>query len=319
MKTKTGLFLTMGLLALWIFVAFCPVYAESESILLHFQPKVGQTFRTAESIDFKMKIPGLPFFSNIKIAYAFGYTFQILNVEPDGSATSHVKIHAVKTEFSGFLGPGETYDSTDPFQLPSQTGLPFALLDGCEFEMTLDPSGRVTDIHISEQYQDKLTEYLSGNNEEQKAKIRETIQQSMSRQMGKSNNQFTEGIYRQDPVKVGEKWEQIVEQDANGILLKMKMTYWLKNVSEGVAHIDFTAQIMSFKNTASNSALNFDHFKGNAAGKIEALVDSGYIVRSNLTLKMEGSIKPNGGNSQRFSMEGLFLTKPFEENARAED
>ncbi|MFT3981605.1 MAG: DUF6263 family protein [Ferruginibacter sp.] len=101
-------------------------------------------------------------------------------------------------------------------------------------------------------------------------------------------------IYPEKPVKVGDSWEKENEFQASMMKMKVKTTYTLAGVKDGIAELTINGKIDSKGSmNQGNMEMTMD-MKGTQKGRMGVKTESGYIDKGNYDMDVDANMEMMG-------------------------
>jgi hypothetical protein len=283
---RLALYLIVGL------VGISGVRAETGRVLLKENFKEGQSYNLLERINFRIAFGEGEEVIGVNMSLGLGYRFSILRCTPNGELTSKMWFHSIYFENPGVFGQIDTYDSTDPFAVPTQNSLIYAYLVGNEIETRVDRDGKLLDIRISEVYLDNIVKFLKNHGiTVNKQELKDGVTANLGQYLSSESNGVEQGVYVKEPVGAGDSWNKLTRSDNNGLKLTFQTTYTLKERRNGVALIHCRSVIVAMENQSASNSTEFSDAAGGMEGDIEVDEASGWIRRIHLQTAITGTVR----------------------------
>jgi len=254
----------------------------------------------------------------------FGYTFNVLKVEPNGDAHVKVKFHSIYMKHEGVDGNFE-YDSTNPPEKVHPAAELLSVLVGLTFEMKMSPDGSVSEIKGTEEMIDSMFSKLKGEedeNESLKAQMIEDLKKSFGEgAMKESMSNIVGGWYPNRQVGLEESWTGEI-----GITKGMPMTMVYNNTlkfrHDGVAiiktHTDIKMNTNADPIKMGPMTMQYE-LTGVVDGYLWMDEETGWTRGSEMTQEISGIIRMKGapnmteeGMEIPISVKGIVKTETFD-------
>jgi len=301
-----------GLVFLWLVVARLPATAaEKFSLRLHLTP--GQAFKVRLSVEQKIQ----PTIQGEQVTttqtFGFGHTFRVQQVAADGTATCEVTYDSVVIQQGGGLQPKLEYDSTDTSAPVPPAARQFAGIVGQRYSIKITPTGRVIDVQGGQAIIERLNKAFGLSDEGvPKERNGNAVVKAML-------EQFT-AVYPDQPVAVGDSWITRTMMYM-GFPMLAASRYTLEDRQGGVAVVGVASNVQTPATAApvkmGTSSIRYD-LSGKQSGKLHLDESSGWILRSEFTqrvsgtMKLEGLPRTEGPQSWPISMVSVFRVEPLE-------
>jgi hypothetical protein len=233
-----------------------------------------------QTMNMEISIAGQKTTQSMKQTMDMGWNIE--NVSANGEAVMGQTIQRIQMDFSGSLIESFKYDSAE--KTPPATSMARRIADSYskilnqQFQVSMKPSGEITDVKIPETLMEALTS--SGNG---------VLTESMVKQM------MTQSAITlpTTPITRGQSWtnKQVVDLPYGKMAIDSKLTYAGPDTTGRLAVIRMEPQIsiQNSENSAQQVALNSSKGQGN----VYFDPAQGRIVRSELDLTMDLSVKLN--------------------------
>ncbi|MBI1374053.1 MAG: hypothetical protein GC159_15135 [Phycisphaera sp.] len=239
----------------------------------------------------------------IKQKTGMGMKYETLKLNDDGSADLSLTYTWAMVEMQSTMMSFK-YDSDKPEGDPPAPAAGMAALLGATFELTMLPDGGVTSVRGVDEMVDKMTARLKVPPAMKPMMVQQLKQQFNNEALKEMMTQMT-GLYPAKPVSVGESWTKTTEGSAI-MPIRLVNKFTLKSVEDGKAKVDTSSDIKSDDNAEAKGAGQNAKFnlKGSQTGTIELDAKTGWIINTDVTQAMSGSVTMDlGGNKMEMPME----------------
>lgn len=245
---------------------------EGDAVELKLQPKKGENYLTKMEMDMSMQMSG----QDITSLSKFVMNSDIKDVKENGDVVMEYTFKKIRMEMTAPQG-NITLDPDEPSEdIPEmeESLEAFKIMRNMGIQTTMSNKGDLKDLKI-------LSDSVNANMLE---KVSETFKNNMSKNFK---------VYPEGPVKIGETWEVVTNQNMNGLIMKATNTYTLKQVLNGKAILEVSTDL-----TASGEGMEGMEMNGKASGEITLFLDSGMIADGLQTMEI-GMTSPMGNITLR--------------------
>lgn len=253
-----------------------------------------------------------------------GYTFDVIDVEPNGDATVKVNFHTIFMEHKGSDGDFE-YDSNNPPEKVHPAAEILSALIDLSFEIKMSPDGSVSEIKGTEEMVNKICsklDNLKGAEDSVEAQMIEDLKKNFGEgAMKESMENIVGGWYPDRQVGLEESWSGEISITKG---MPMTMTYdnTLKFRHDGVAIIKTHTEIDMNPNAEPMKmgpmTMQYE-LKGVMDGYLWLDEETGWIRSSEMTQEITGIIRmkgapnmPEEGMEMPISIKGIVKQETFE-------
>ena len=295
MKIKRYL---LGIVVVLLVVGVATFCGEdaTEKIHLRLNLQEGESYslRMITDQDISQTIQGQQ--QETKQTMGLGYTFDVNQVNSDGSALTRVTYDWVLFEQDGPLGKTK-YDSATPPDTVPPAAAGYAALVGQGFTMEISPAGRVQDLQGVD---DMITHMLEELDLPEGATM-DSIEQSFRDQFGdqalQENMESLMAIYPEGPIGIGDSWSKTVATSV-GLPMILENRWTLTAREDGVATVDVYSTIKSNPEAApleiAPVKMSFD-ISGVQQGTMSLDEGTGWTISAHVTQTLAGEIEMEMG------------------------
>lgn len=314
MNMKKALFAVLAILLVVSLVAACgPDTGKAD---LRLRLKKGETYNLRMTADQKISqtIQGQK--QDIAQTIGMGYTFSVVDVEADGTASVKVTYQSVVYKQDSPLGKFE-YDSTKPGTTVPDAAKGFSALVGQGFSMKISPTGTVKDVQGVDAMLTQMIAKLDLPAGPTKDALAKSLRDQFGDQALKDSMASTMNIYPDKAVGVGESWSRKIVI-STGFPLTTDNTWTLKERKNGVATIEASSKISSNPDAPpiviDPMKLRYD-LSGEQKGTLELQESTGWTIRATMTQKLSGQVKVEampqlpGGMTWAISIESVITVE----------
>jgi len=225
----------------------------------------------------------------------FAYSFEVKQVQPDGTALCRVRHDSVLVKQDGPAGKME-YDSTNPpTTIPSEAKA-FAAIVGEGYDLRITPMGHVSEVSGVDEMIEKIIMAVDMPDE----KVRELARKQLKEQFGdeavRAQMEQILAVYPDVPIVVGDSWQRHVTISTDFPIV-VDNTYTLRGREGGEALIDIQSKLSKNPSgkpmKAGQATIDFE-VTGTQEGKMWMSESTGWVEKSELTQKFSGTIKLSG-------------------------
>ena len=232
---------------------------------------------------------------------AVGYSFNVVDVADDGTATVRVNYHSIDYKQTTPSGTVE-YNSADT-AAPTQETLGLAALVGQSFTVLLSPSDEIVAVEGIDAMIDRMLERFRIPDDSTRQILRQGFEGQFGLQTIKETLASIVGIYPEKWVNVGDTWKK-TETIFTGFPMVLSDSYTLKGSDNGIATVTLNSTVSANSAAApfrmGAAVLGLD-LTGNQSGTIRLNESNGWIVSADIQQTVSGTMKvppsaqaPNG-------------------------
>ena len=286
----------------------------TEKIHLRLNLQEGESFslRMITDQDISQTIQGQQ--QETRQTLGLSYTFDVDQVNSDGSALTRVTYDWVLFEQDGPLGKTK-YDSATPPDTVPPAAAGYAALVGQGFTMEISPAGRVQDLQGVD---DMITHMLEELDLPEGATM-DSVEQSFRDQFGdqalKENMENLMAIYPEEPIGIGGTWSKTVAVSV-GVPMILENRWTLTAREDGVATVDVYSTIKSNPEGAPIEIAPFEvsfDISGAQQGTMTLDEDTGLTISAHLTQTFAGQVEMGEGMSWPISWESITRLESVED------
>lgn len=309
------------LIVLAFVMAVSYLFAE-EKINLKLNLEKGQTYKMKTVTDMKIKqtIPGQQQPVKVDQRTESKDIYTVEDVKTDGTVVLKVTYDGLfsKTESPNTAESFE-YNSANPSASVGPVAPIFNAIVGQSYTVTVTPEGHVKDIQDADALFEGIQE---GINKVSGSQMSTSVGASLKAEYGeealKSNMENLFDMYPDDPVSVGDTWQERTSR-TQGFPMSVNSIYTLKDRKDGVAVIDVFALIQPNREAGSVQVGNMNllyNVSGSVTGLMEIQESTGWVVRSNSTLRLSGAATVQSPEMQQpmtipLSITGTIVQGPY--------
>ena len=227
---------------------------SGDAVDLKLKPKKGENYLTKMSMDMNMAFAG----NNIATITHFDMNTNIIDVADNGDVTMEYSFKKIRMEMNMpgveepiILDPDNQQEVTPEF---AETLRIFSLMKTMGVKTTMTNRGELKNLEL-------LTDSVA-------ADILAKVNQTFSDNMAKNYQ-----IYPENPVKIGEIWDIVINQNMNAIDMKATNTYTLKQIIDGKAILGVKTKL-----EAGGEGMQGMSLDGTAEGEMTLFLESGMIA-----------------------------------------
>ncbi len=247
-----------------------------------------------------------------------GYTFDVEDVDFDGSITVKVTYHSILFKQDGPMGKFE-YDSSDPPAEIPPMAMGFNALVGQSFTMIISPEGNVKDIYGVDEMLSNMIEQLDLPDFPMMDDLMKNLKGQFGDEALKENMEKMMAVFPDSPVGIGERWTKRLVL-SRGFPMILDNTWTLKARKDGLAIIEVRSVVEPNEEAPPIDMgimkINYK-LSGEQKGTMEIQEITGWPVQGELTQKFSGQVEMEGATqlgasmSWPVSMESVIRFEPF--------
>lgn len=187
--------------------------------------------------------------------------------------------------------PKINYDSKNTEQEVQSEAAVFEALVNKNFEISFNKKGEITEVKGTDKLIDSIIASVTVFDESQKKMIRESFEKQYGEEALKSSLLNKMLVYPNKKLKTGSKWSfnQLLEVPYP---INLAHTYQLKKHDKKHAYIDVSSVIKSKKGKMEIGGIEMTmELKGTQSGELIVDLASGLLYQSNMTQKINGTLK----------------------------
>ena len=286
----------------------------TEKIHLRLNLQEGESFslRMVTDQDVSQTIQGQQ--QETKQTLGLGYTFDVNQVNSDGSALTRVTYDWVLFEQDGPLGKTK-YDSATPPDTVPPAAAGYAALVGQGFTMEISPAGWVQDIQGVDDMITRMLEELDLPEDPTTDSIEQSFRDQFGDKALKEGMENMMAIYPEEPIGIGDTWNKTIAV-AVGFPMILENRWTLTALEDGVATVDVYTTVNPNPEAAP---LEIGPFKvsydisGAQQGTMTLDEDTGWTISAHLTQTLAGEVAMGDGMSWPIFLKSTTRLESFEE------
>jgi hypothetical protein len=273
---------------------------KAEKVQLGFRLKAGESYGQTATVrqNISQTIQGQK--QDMSQELKTKYVFDVEEVDAEGNVTGTVVYKAVSIMMDGPLVKVE-YDSETPDSEAPSMARGFAALKGKSFSMKISPRGRVMEIGGAGEMVRQMLEGMEIPLEAMRKGIETQLAETFGDQAMKESMRNSMAIYPDYPVGIGDSWAEKFVM-SKGFPMVIDNTWELDGRKGGLAVIKVKSDISSNPDAESMNlggmTLKYD-VSGGQQGSMEVDEATGWIDYADITQKMSGEVKVEGGPMPR--------------------
>ena len=247
-----------------------------------------------------------------------GYTFDVEDVDFDGSITVKVTYHSILFKQDGPMGKFE-YDSSDPPAEIPPMAMGFNALVGQSFTMIISPEGNVKDIYGVDEMLSNMIEQLDLPDFPMMDDLMKNLKGQFGDEALKENMEKMMAVFPDSPVGIGDRWTKRLVL-SRGFPMILDNTWTLKASKDGLAIIEVRSVVEPNEEAPPIDMgimkINYK-LSGEQKGTMEIQEITGWPVQGELTQKFSGQVEMEGATqlgasmSWPVSIESVIRFEPF--------
>lgn len=247
-----------------------------------------------------------------------GYTFDVEDVDFDGSITVKVTYHSILFKQDGPMGKFE-YDSSDPPAEIPPMAMGFNALVGQSFTMIISPEGNVKDIYGVDEMLSNMIEQLDLPDFPMMDDLMKNLKGQFGDEALKENMEKMMAVFPDSPVGIGDRWTKRLVL-SRGFPMILDNTWTLKARKDGLAIIEVRSVVEPNEEAPPIDMgimkINYK-LSGEQKGTMEIQEITGWPVQGELTQKFSGQVEMEGATqlgasmSWPVSIESVIRFEPF--------
>jgi len=277
--------------------ASCSSGGDGEKVELRLRLEKGESHRLRWTSDQKIQQTdesGQQ--ESVQQSAGIGLTFDVQEVDPDGTATVKVTFHAITFEQDSALGK-ITYDSADPPETAHPLAMKFAVLLGESFTIGLTPEGKVTSLEGVDAMFARILEGMDAPFPGMRQILEKQLQGLIGGNGLKEMVENSLAVYPPESVAVGDSWNG-TSVFSKGLPLTMENTWTLKTLEDDKAVLAVESKIYPNAQVGpvdmGFSQLRYE-VSGTQQGEIEIDLKTGWPSRQRLTQELSGTMDTQAG------------------------
>ncbi len=247
-----------------------------------------------------------------------GYTFDVEDVDFDGSITVKVTYHSILFKQDGPMGKFE-YDSSNPPVAIPPMAMGFNALVGQSFTMIISPEGNVKDIYGVDEMLSNMIEQLDLPDFPMMDDLMKNLKGQFGDEALKENMEKMMAVFPDSPVGIGDRWTKRLVL-SRGFPMILDNTWTLKARKDGLTIIEVRSVVKPNEEAPPIDMgimkLNYE-LSGEQKGTMEIQEVTGWLVQGELTQKFSGQVEMEGATqlgasmSWPISIESVIRFEPF--------
>ncbi|MDD5455393.1 MAG: DUF6263 family protein, partial [Candidatus Ratteibacteria bacterium] len=288
----------MSMIAAILGIAITFAYAE-DKVELKLNLQKGQSYKMQQLTDLKISqtVPGQqgqPQTMTIIQKSGNRNIYLVEDVQADSSLVLKVTHDAIFFKTENPMAGGKTeYDSTDTSTDVGPLASIFNAIVGQSFSIIITPDGHVKEVQGADELFKHIQEKINELSDAQtKAAMETSLKLQYSKESLKANTENSFDAYPDSPVAVGDTWQRRTALN-QGLPMIINAIYTLKERKDDVAVIDIFAMIQPNREAGMmdmGSTKLYYNVSGSATGILEMQESTGWIIRSDQSLKLSGTI-----------------------------
>jgi hypothetical protein len=280
-------------LLLSVLLSGCALFGGRKAIDLSLHLSQGERFRFVVSNDQFIQQSVMGMDQSIDQTIGTTYAFEVTQATEQGYL---MQVTYDRVIFTQQMAMGDVFYDSDSTQKIPTPARGFAAVVGKQFGMEVSRHGEVLKVTGMEALLDQM---LVDMNQQGQVPpdMRETLQQQFGVDGVKQTMSNLISFYPTDPVKVGETWEQDVEQSSTTALL-IETVYALEKASGSVLTIGSKGEVSPAPNAKPTKMADMTmsyQLDGKQVGEYLLDRDQGLVNQATLTQKVKGNIQMSGG------------------------
>ena len=265
----------LSALSMLIILAACNGGGSKDAYILKMRLAKGDTFQNNMKIDMDMAMNMAAMKMNMKMKMDMGSRFEVLDSSTQGK---QLKMTYTFMKMSMDMGQANPGIDTDSILNEATKGIADkSLLLTVKDNEVVDVKGL-----------DSMT--ITNADPAARAMMEKMFtKESMNQTFGMMFN-----LYPDKPVKVGDSWEKENDIEMGMMKMKVKTTYTLTGVKNGIAELTMNGTLGS-KGTMNQQGTNIDmDMKGSQKGRINVKLETGYIDNGNYDMDITADMDAMG-------------------------
>ena len=269
---------------------------SSDVVQLKLNLENGKAYIYATNTHLDMTVKGMATGLNM------AYTYKLMNDSKDSAGNQVLlsTIDALKFKAEA-MGMSMGYDSKEVIDTNHQDGMSrmvrsiFSGMLGKSFKVTVSPTGNIEKVTGVEEIVAAMIDGIPGS-EEDKARMRQTLQQSFNPLQVKQTFAQAFNIYPDKPVKVGDTWNKDLDLGMAGMKSKQQIIFKVKDITASSVILDLKGELKSSMKppTDSTDASASTNMTGSENGTMTIDRTSGLATSGDLDLNVKGSVNMKG-------------------------
>lgn len=246
--------------------------SEGDAVVLKLQPKKGENYLTNMDMDMSMQIGE----QKVNSLSKFVMNSEIQDVSEEGNVEMEYRFKKIRMEMNTPQGKMVIDPDEESATMPGMEESigAFKVMKNMGLKTTMTNKGELLNLEVLSDSIDAMM----------LAQVKQTFESNMAKNFK---------IYPDEPVKIGDSWEIVIDQNMNGLMMKATNNYTLKQILNGKAILEVKTDL-----TASGEGMEGMEMTGTATGEITVFLDSGMIADGLQTMEI-GMTSPMGSISLR--------------------
>ncbi|MCK4330156.1 hypothetical protein KAX02_09965 [candidate division WOR-3 bacterium] len=298
------------------FVTSC--IKDKEKIQLRLCLQAGESYNLRMVVEQKISQTIQEQTQDILQTIGTGYTFDVEDVDFNGSITVKVTYHSILFKQDGPMGKFE-YDSSNPPVAIPPMAMGFNALVGQSFTMIISPEGNVKDIYGVDEMLSNMIEQLDLPDFPMMDDLMKNLKGQFGDEALKENMEKMMAVFPDSPVGIGDRWTKRLVL-SRGFPVILDNTWTLKARKDGLAIIEVRSVVEPNEEAPPIDMgimkINYK-LSGEQKGTMEIQEVTGWPVQGELTQKFSGQVEMEGATqlgasmSWPISIESVIRFEPF--------